>query len=87
MYLACACHLSHSQTDPPPPPAQVNLTRARTGNNGSALFVFDNPSVFQASGELGDITGLFMVDDEGELNTTDVKAKFVNGKPSVSAQS
>lgn len=118
-------------------PPQVRLTRARTGNNGSALFVFENPSIFQASGELGDITGLFMVDDEGEsafekfekvlkllilkllnltedvtdtltmhraafnafqhafhiltclqrpasagtLTTTDVKAKFVNGKP------
>lgn len=35
----------------------------------------------QASGEMGDITGLFMVDDEGTLSTTDVKAKFINGKP------
>src|SRR5690349_13121226 len=25
--------------------------------------------------------GLFMVDDEGTLSTTDVKARFVNGKP------
>lgn len=60
---------------------EVSLRRARTGTSGSALLVFDNPSIFQASGELGDITGLFMVDDEGELSTTDVKAKFVNGKP------
>ncbi len=37
--------------------------------------------VAQASGEMGEITGLFMVDDEGTLTTTDVKAKFVNGKP------
>lgn len=32
---------------------------------------------------MGDITGLYMVDDEGTLTTTDVKAKFVNGKPQI----
>ncbi|GIL94388.1 hypothetical protein Vretimale_603 [Volvox reticuliferus] len=60
---------------------EVRLTRSRTGANGTATFVFENPSIFQASGEMGDITGLFMVDDEGVLSTTDVKAKFINGKP------
>eukprot|EP00879_Flechtneria_rotunda_P005738 GHRR01006039.1.p1 GENE.GHRR01006039.1~~GHRR01006039.1.p1 ORF type:complete len:187 (+),score=37.66 GHRR01006039.1:50-610(+) len=59
----------------------VSLRRSRTGTSGQALFLFDNPSVFQASGELGDITGLFMIDDEGTLSTTDVKARFINGKP------
>jgi photosystem II protein len=33
---------------------------------------------------MGDITGLFLDDDEGTLTTTDVKAKFLNGKPQVS---
>jgi len=28
-------------------------------------------------------TGLFLDDDEGTLTTTDVKAKFLNGKPQV----
>lgn len=60
---------------------EIKLMRSRTGGSGSATFVFDNPSIFQASGEMGEITGLFMVDDEGEMSTTDVKAKFVNGKP------
>ncbi|GFR42406.1 hypothetical protein Agub_g3306 [Astrephomene gubernaculifera] len=60
---------------------EVRLTRSRTGANGTATFIFENPSVFQASGEMGDITGLFLVDDEGTLSTTDVKAKFINGKP------
>ncbi|KAF6256741.1 photosystem II subunit 28 [Scenedesmus sp. NREL 46B-D3] len=59
----------------------VTLKRARSGTSGQALFVFENPSIFQASSELGDITGLFMIDDEGTLSTTDVKAKFINGKP------
>jgi photosystem II protein len=60
---------------------EVRLSRSRTGASGSALFIFDQPSIFQASGDIGDITGLFMEDDEGTLTTTDVKAKFVNGKP------
>jgi hypothetical protein len=124
---------------------EVKLTRSRTGGSGTAMFIFDNPSIFQASGalpgsgggggflpacgqgacraskpqtrlwpphkacrsmagrkgarrqgaaptpprprphagELGDITGLFLEDDEGIMSTTDVKAKFVNGKPQV----
>lgn len=60
---------------------EVSLTRSKTGGSGTATFIFDNPSIFQASSELGDITGLFLVDDEGQLTTTDVKAKFINGKP------
>ncbi|GAX77355.1 hypothetical protein CEUSTIGMA_g4801.t1 [Chlamydomonas eustigma] len=60
---------------------EVRLSRSRTGGSGSALFVFDNPSIFQASGQMGEITGLFLDDDEGTLTTTDVKAKFLNGKP------
>jgi hypothetical protein len=49
---------------------EVRLTRSRSGTNGSAMFIFENPSIFQASSGLGDITGLFMVDDEvGEQST------------------
>jgi hypothetical protein len=36
---------------------EVTLKRNRTGTAGTAVFVFDNPSIFQASSELGDITG------------------------------
>lgn len=60
----------------------VKLTRSRDGTNGVALFVFDNPSVFDSSRELGDITGLYMCDEEGTLSTVEVSAKFLNGKPS-----
>eukprot|EP00887_Chlorella_sp_A99_P002674 scaffold6.g2674.t1 len=55
----------------------VRMTRSRDGSSGTATFTFDNPSIFEASSELGDITGLYMLDDEGVLET----AKFVNGKP------
>ena len=59
----------------------VSLTRSKDGSNGVATFLFDQPSVFDSSRELGDITGLYMEDEEGVMQTVDVSAKFVNGKP------
>ena len=35
----------------------VKLTRSKDGSSGTATFVFDQPAVFEASSELGDITG------------------------------
>jgi photosystem II protein len=60
----------------------VKLTRAKDGASGIATFLFDNPNVFDASTAAeGDVTGMFMVDEEGEISTTDVNARFSNGKP------
>merc|ERR1712194_596630 len=60
----------------------IKLTRAKDGSSGIAKFVFDNPNVFDAStASEGDVTGMFMTDDEGEISTNDVNAKFSNGKP------
>ncbi|EEF35816.1 photosystem II reaction center PSB28 protein, chloroplastic [Ricinus communis] len=59
----------------------VRLTKSRDGTNGMAIFTFDEPSVFDSSAELGDITGFYMIDEEGVLQSVDVSAKFVNGKP------
>ncbi|CAA7390607.1 unnamed protein product [Spirodela intermedia] len=59
----------------------VRLTKSRDGTNGVATFVFDEPSLFDSSGELGDITGFYMIDEEGVLQSVDVSAKFVNGRP------
>lgn len=59
----------------------IRLTRSRDGRTGQALFVFEQP-VALAPETMGDITGMFMQDEEGELVTRDVKARFVNGKPS-----
>jgi len=67
--------------DEPCVPA-VKLTRSRDGSSGTAKFSFENPEIFsQEMGALGDITGLYMIDDEGEITTTDVSATFVNGQP------
>lgn len=59
----------------------VKLTKSRDGTNGMAVFRFDQPSVFDSSQEVGDITGFYMIDEEGVLQSVDVNAKFVNGKP------
>ena len=59
----------------------IRLTRSRDGRTGQALFVFDEPDAL-APESIGDITGMFLVDEEGELVTREVKARFVNGKAS-----
>mmetsp|Transcript_11547 Transcript_11547/g.25267 ORF Transcript_11547/g.25267 Transcript_11547/m.25267 type:complete len:147 (-) Transcript_11547:158-598(-) len=60
----------------------VSLTRARDGSSGTATFKFDNPNVFDAStASEGEITGMYLVDEEGQMSTSDVNAKFLNGKP------
>ena len=60
----------------------IKLTRSRDGQSGTATFAFASPSVFEASSDVGDITGLYMDDEEGTIMTVEVQAKFINGKPS-----
>ncbi len=57
----------------------VRLTRSRDGSNSTATFLFQNPKILNSNTE--DITGMYMIDEEGELVTREVKGKFVNGKP------
>jgi photosystem II protein len=59
----------------------IRLTRSRDGRTGQALFVFEEPDAL-APESMGDITGMFLVDEEGELVTREVKARFVNGRAS-----
>ena len=48
---------------------EVKLTRSKDGAQGTAIFYFEKPAVFENSGEMGEITGLYMIDDEGEMST------------------
>ena len=57
----------------------VRLTRAPDGSNGTATFYFDRPKAL--SDQSIEITGMYLVDEEGELVTRDVNARFVNGEP------
>lgn len=59
----------------------IRLTRSRDGRTGQAMFVFEEPQAL-APETMGDITGMYMIDEEGEMVTREVKARFVNGKPS-----
>ena len=60
----------------------VKLTRSRDGSTGTATFIFNNPDIIQLKMQKkGDIQGMYLIDDEGKLMTTDVNAKFTNGKP------
>lgn len=58
----------------------VRLTRARDGSNGTATFYFQNPAALMSETPEG-ITGMYLIDEEGELSTREVKAKFINGQP------
>nr|YP_009398567.1 photosystem II protein W [Lophocladia kuetzingii]ARW67753.1 photosystem II protein W [Lophocladia kuetzingii] len=60
----------------------IKLTRSRDGSTGTATFRFNNPDIIQPEMQnKGDIKGMYLQDEEGELVTTDVNAKFVQGKP------
>ena len=60
----------------------VRLTRSRDGSTGTATFRFKNPNILDKStAKQGEITGMFLIDKEGVLETRDVNARFVNGKP------
>ena len=58
----------------------VRLTRAKDGSSGTATFYFKSPKIL-ADGVTEEITGMYMIDTEGEIVTREVKGKFINGKP------
>ena len=57
----------------------VRITRAKDLSDGTATFYFDRPKALVEEG--GEVTGMYMVDEEGELTTRDVNGKFINGEP------
>ncbi|MEG4392937.1 photosystem II reaction center protein Psb28 [Microcoleus sp. BROC3] len=59
---------------------QVRLTRSKSGDQGTATFIFENPKALSST-STEDITGMYMIDEEGEMLTREVKAKFINGQP------
>ena len=62
----------------------VRLTRSRDGSTGTATFRFKNPNILDKStAKQGEITGMYLIDTEGILETRDVNARFDNGKPEV----
>lgn len=60
----------------------VRLTKSRDGSTGTATFCFKNPNILnKTTAKEGEITGMYLIDEEGILETRDVNARFINGKP------
>lgn len=72
--------IQFSRGIPEPVIPDVRLTRSKDGTNGTATFYFQNPEAL-SNDSTNDITGMYLLDEEGELATKEVKAKFVNGQP------
>ena len=58
---------------------EVKVTRSKTGNSGTATFYFADPQIL-SGGSNEEITGLYLLDDEGEIVSREVKGKFINGE-------
>jgi len=59
----------------------VRLTRSRYGSTGTATFRFKNPNILDKNtAKEGEITGMYLIDEEGTLETRDVNAYFINGR-------
>jgi photosystem II protein len=59
---------------------EVRLTRAKDKSSGTATFIFSDPTVFK-EGNTDEVTGLHLIDEEGEIISREVTAKFVDGEP------
>lgn len=60
----------------------ISLTRSRDGSTGTATFRFKKPNILDKSTiKEGEITGMYLIDEEGVLETRDVNARFINGRP------
>ena len=58
---------------------EIKVTRSKTGNSGTATFYFEDPQILSKESS-EEITGMYLVDDEGEIVTREVKGKFINGE-------
>ena len=58
---------------------QIRVTRSKTGNSGTATFYFEDPKILSKESS-DEITGMYLIDDEGEIVTREVKGKFINGE-------
>ncbi|OOV35643.1 photosystem II reaction center protein Psb28 [Candidatus Synechococcus spongiarum] len=59
----------------------IRMTRSRDGETGQAIFVFEEPDALGQE-MTSAIAGMFLVDEEGELVSREVRGRFVNGRAS-----
>lgn len=58
----------------------IKVTRSPTGDTGTATFYFDSPQILSDE-STEEVTGMYLIDEEGEIVSNKVNGKFVNGKP------
>ena len=60
----------------------IILTRSQDGSTGTATFRFENPTIFYKTlNKNEDVTGMYLIDDEGTLLTRNLQINYLNGKP------
>ncbi|MFZ4727637.1 MAG: photosystem II reaction center protein Psb28 [Pseudanabaena sp.] len=60
----------------------VKITRSKDGDTSVAVFIFDVLNCMTGeNASTNEILGMYMIDEEGEMITRNVNAKFINGKP------
>ena len=60
---------------------EIRLTRSKDGRTGQAFFVFEKPEALTKESAI-DLKGMLLIDEEGELVTREVNARFINGEAS-----
>jgi len=61
---------------------EIRLTRSRDGTTGQAIFIFERPEALTYK-KAAEITEMKLIDEEGEIKTRDIMARFINGLPSI----
>jgi len=60
---------------------EIRLTRSKDGRTGQAFFIFEKPDALTKESAI-DLKGMLLIDEEGELVTREVNARFINGEAS-----
>lgn len=58
----------------------VKISRSKDGSTSVAVFFFEAPQCMTEAAGGAEITGMYMIDEEGEIVTRNVNAMFINGK-------
>jgi photosystem II 13kDa protein len=59
----------------------IKISRSKDGSTSVAAFTFASPKCMTAEAAGAEITGMYMVDEEGEIVTRNVNASFIDGRP------
>ena len=60
---------------------EIRLSRSKDGRTGQAKFIFEQAQALLTD-TMGEITCMLLIDEEGELTSREIKARFINGSPS-----